>query len=142
MDTKGRDYVKENFPLIGIGTWQIRDRSVIFSILDVALDCGYRLIDTAEAYGNEKHIGEALKKYLPKYHLKREDVFIISKLHPSSQGAVKSRLAIEQTLKALNVDYLDLFLIHWPGVQKVATADPLNSKLRLESWTVLEEFYS
>ncbi|MFH4976838.1 hypothetical protein AB6A40_003547 [Gnathostoma spinigerum] len=139
MDTKGRDYVKQQLPLIGLGTWEIRDRNVIFDIVDAALGCGYRMIDTAELYGNEAFIGEALKQYLPKYGLKREDIFITSKLQTSNQGADKARPAVEGTLKALGVDYLDLFLIHWPGTGFDPT--PFDAKLRAESWDVLEDFY-
>jgi diketogulonate reductase-like aldo/keto reductase len=67
-------------PLIGFGTFQIRGRALIRNVLDHAFAAGYRQIDTAAVYGNEQDIGTALKELLPKYNLKREDIFITSKL--------------------------------------------------------------
>uniref|UniRef100_A0A914URG7 NADP-dependent oxidoreductase domain-containing protein n=1 Tax=Plectus sambesii TaxID=2011161 RepID=A0A914URG7_9BILA len=126
-------------PLIGLGTYQIRDRSTIFAIVDAALESGYRLFDTAQVYGNEEHIGDALRELLPKYNLTRTDIFITSKLSPANHGANKAKKSVEDSLTKLRTDYIDLFLIHWPGVQKISPTDESNRRLRQESWHVLEE---
>lgn len=71
MDEKGRDYVRSRMPTIGVGTYQIRSKNVILDVLDEAFRTGYRMIDTAQCYNNEKHIGNALRVLLPKYSLRR-----------------------------------------------------------------------
>lgn len=65
---------------ISVGTYRISNRDKIFEVVDIALDVGYRHFDSAVCYRNESHIGEALKVLLPKYNLKREDIFITSKI--------------------------------------------------------------
>ncbi|XP_064648214.1 glyoxal reductase-like [Lineus longissimus] len=126
-------------PIIGLGTFQIKGSELIHKILDVALRAGYRSIDTAGGYRNEEDIGKSLKEMLPKYNLKRSDVFITSKLPPKFQGKSKSRESCLQSLKDLQCDYLDLYLIHWPGTQGMKTDDPRNVELRKESWLELEQ---
>ncbi|VDK61366.1 unnamed protein product [Gongylonema pulchrum] len=75
MDEKGRDYVRSGMPLIGVGTYQIQNKDVIRDVLDEALQTGYRMIDTAQCYNNEKYIGDALQTLLPKYNLKRLQLY-------------------------------------------------------------------
>ncbi|CAH1366444.1 unnamed protein product [Tenebrio molitor] len=123
-------------PLIGFGTFQIRGRALIRNVLDHAFAAGYRQIDTAAVYGNEQDIGTALKELLPKYNLKREDIFITSKLSPSDQGNAALR-ALQTSIKNLDCGYLDLFLIHWPGVHGIRGSHPDNQKLRSLSWETL-----
>uniref|UniRef100_A0A915EK32 NADP-dependent oxidoreductase domain-containing protein n=1 Tax=Ditylenchus dipsaci TaxID=166011 RepID=A0A915EK32_9BILA len=120
-DFQGYNYVEKWLDKckIGLGTYQVCSKTEIFNILDAALSVGYRYIDTAQVYKNEKYIGDALKILLPKHSLKREDVFIASKL----------------------VDYIDIFLIHWPGCNKVKPSDVKNKSMRNESWACLEELY-
>ncbi|WP_432977754.1 aldo/keto reductase [Dactylosporangium sp. CA-233914] len=96
-----------SLPAVGFGTWQITGRSAYESVR-AALDAGYRHIDTATMYGNEEEIGRALRDS----GLPRGDVFITTKLPPSQAG--RERQTIEASLKALGVDYVDLWLIHWP----------------------------
>ncbi|VDK20527.1 unnamed protein product [Anisakis simplex] len=72
----------------------------------------------------------------------REDIFIITKLKPSNQGELKAKESIHQSLQNLHTDYIDLFLIHWPGVSSRNVSDPSNAKLRSQSWAVMEEMYS
>lgn len=147
-------------PIIGIGTWEMREKTLLYKILDTALSAGYRFIDTAHVYGNEVLIGKILKLLLPKYNLSRADVFITSKLPTTHQGSALARQAIEESLKNLQTDYLDLYLIHFPGkssffpkpnyfelnfsgAYKVKTCDSATlRRLRSESWAVLEEFQS
>ncbi|XP_050689304.1 glyoxal reductase-like isoform X1 [Eriocheir sinensis] len=128
-----------SMPLVGFGTYKIRGKELIFSLVKTALEAGYRSFDTAAVYRNESELGQALKHYLPEFGLKREDVFITSKLSPSDQGSEKCRQAVKSSLAALQVDYLDLFLIHWPGAQRLKPSDPLNRDLRTQSWATLEE---
>ncbi|CAG9857323.1 unnamed protein product [Phyllotreta striolata] len=123
-------------PLIGFGTYQIQGDELIKEVLDLALSAGYRLIDSATVYGNEVSIGKALKELLPKYNLTRKDIFITSKLAPSDQGE-RAYVALERSLRNLDCDYIDLYLIHWPGVQGVRGQERNNSLSRRESWKQL-----
>ena len=107
-----------------------------------ALNAGYRAFDTASVYRNHAKIAKTFKQILPKLNLSREDIFLTSKLAPKDHGKEKSEIAIKNILTDLDVDYLDLFLIHWPGVQKLDVSDPLNKEMRLESWRVLEKYYN
>ncbi|KAF5283148.1 hypothetical protein FQA39_LY17406 [Lamprigera yunnana] len=123
-------------PIIGFGTFQIRGQQVIKDVLNWALAAGYRAIDTAAVYGNEVDIGLALRDLLPKYNLRREDIFITSKLSPSDQGD-KARDAVVNSIQKLQCGYLDLYLIHWPGASGVPTDSEANAKLRSASWRSL-----
>lgn len=139
MDTKGAEMIRSRLPRLGLGTWQVKP-SEIPSVVEAALSAGYRYIDTAQVYGNEAAIGDALALLLPKYNLKREDIFITSKLAPANQGAAKARQSVEESLSKLKTEYLDLFIIHWPGSSNKSDS-PENSKLRKESWEALETLY-
>lgn len=68
---KGAEYVRARMPMVGLGTYQVRSGPALFAVIDAAFDVGYRLIDTAQVYRNEQHIGDALAKLLPKYGLTR-----------------------------------------------------------------------
>jgi len=94
-------------PLLGFGTWQIRGREA-YEAVRVALDVGYRHIDTATLYRNEAEIGRALRDS----GVAREDVFLTTKLHPSDVG--REGEVLKASLAALGTDYLDLWLVHWP----------------------------
>jgi diketogulonate reductase-like aldo/keto reductase len=124
-------------PAIGLGTFKIKSTDIETAIRAAvkANNCG--LIDTAAVYRNEALIASTLKKL----DIKREDIFITSKLAPKDHGLEKAKAAFETTLKALNTSYLDLYLIHWPGVQSLKVDDPENQRLRAESWSVLEGLY-
>ena len=129
-------------PMIGLGTFKIRGKDVVHSALDAALGAGYRAIDTASVYRNEREIGESLKELLPKYGLKREDIFITSKLGPKDHGRGKCRVGCLKSIAELDCGYLDLFLIHWPGVQGKKPEDNSNKQERLESWRDMEELFN
>ncbi|KAJ7372167.1 hypothetical protein OS493_020596 [Desmophyllum pertusum] len=135
----------QQIPAIGLGTFQMRQvegDDVIHRTINTALQCGYRLIDTAAVYRNEADIGRSLKQLLPKYGLSRADIFITSKLSPRDHGFDSTEKACMKTLEALDCEYLDLYLIHWPGVQKLKSDDPRNAELRQESWKALEKLYT
>ncbi|HEX6424084.1 MAG TPA: aldo/keto reductase [Acidimicrobiales bacterium] len=94
-------------PLIGFGTWRLTGRSA-YRAVRTALDAGYRLIDTATMYDNEKQVGRALRDG----GVPRDQLFVTTKLHPSDAG--RERATIEASLAALGLDRVDLWLVHWP----------------------------
>src|SRR5215218_10327743 len=94
-------------PLVGLGTWQASDREA-YNAVRTALDVGYRLIDTATLYGNEAAVGRAVRES----GLPREDIFITTKLPPRNAG--RERETIDASLKAMGLEHVDLWLIHWP----------------------------
>jgi diketogulonate reductase-like aldo/keto reductase len=94
-------------PLVGFGTWGLRGRRG-YDAIRVALEVGYRHIDTATAYGNEAEVGRALHDS----GLRRQDVFVTTKLPPGRAGRARETLAA--SLRALGSDHVDLWLVHWP----------------------------
>jgi len=128
-------------PRIQLGTYKIKKAEDVTTSVSSALAAGYRAIDTAEVYRNHCKIASALEEALPSLGLTRQDIFITSKLAPKDHGNDKCQEAIDKVLKDLETEYLDLFLLHWPGVQKLDVKDPLNRELRAQSWKVLEKNY-
>src|SRR5690348_4688003 len=97
-------------PILGFGVFQVTDLAECErSVLD-AIECGYRLIDTAQSYRNEEAVGNAIKKS----GVAREELFITTKLWIQSNGYEGTKKAFKQSLKKLQLDYLDLYLIHQP----------------------------
>lgn len=94
-------------PLLGLGTWQLRNSSAVKAMLR-ALEVGYRHLDTATGYGNEEEVGQAVAQS----GVRREDIFVTTKLPPSRVG--REHETLESSLDALAFDYVDLWLIHWP----------------------------
>lgn len=119
-------------PIIGFGTWQTPDGDIAKHAVEVALNAGYRYIDTAAAYGNEKSVGQAIKKS----GINRHDLFITTKLWNADHGYQSTKAAIDRSLQNLKVDYLDLYLIHWPN--PVAMRDHW-AEANAESWRAMEE---
>jgi len=97
-------------PLLGFGVFQISDAEECERSVYDALCAGYRLIDTAAAYGNEEAVGKAIKKS----GVPRQDLFITTKLWIQDAGDERTRKAFERSLQRLQLDYLDLYLIHQP----------------------------
>ena len=120
-------------PAVGYGSYLSTEGNGKQTIID-ALDAGYRYIDTAMFYQNEAEIGEAIAEY----DIKREDLFLVSKVWHTMLGREKTLQSFEASLKALGTDYLDMFLIHWPmGPDK----DTDWLALQTESWKLMEELY-
>ena len=125
-------------PLIGLGTWKSKPGQIKEATLH-ALRAGYRHIDCAEYYANEHEIGQALQIVFAEGVVKREDVFLTSKLWNNHHGKESVRPAVQKILKDLRVDYLDLLLIHWPVTGNVGPS--VQPSIR-ETWQAMEALVS
>jgi 2,5-diketo-D-gluconate reductase A len=94
-------------PALGLGVWQVPDGPECERAVTAALETGYRLIDTAQGYGNEASVGRAIRGSA----IAREDIFLTTKFDPSRRDA---RVEMEKSLERLDTDYVDLYLVHWP----------------------------
>jgi diketogulonate reductase-like aldo/keto reductase len=94
-------------PLLGLGVWQVRNGPECVNAVRWAIELGYRHVDTAQAYGNEESVGEALRES----GIARDEVFVTTKFYPARQDPVA---AAEKSLRRLGLDYVDLYIIHWP----------------------------
>ncbi|MDR0644048.1 MAG: aldo/keto reductase [Treponema sp.] len=121
-------------PCVGFGTWQMPNGEAAVSSVKTAIATGYRHIDTAQGYDNEESVGRAVKES----GVKREELFITSKLTNSEHGYEKTLAAFEGTMKKLDMGYLDLFLIHWPN--PVAFRNNWH-EVNAETWKAFEELY-
>lgn len=125
-----------SIPIVGFGTWQTPDGEIAKFATKAALASGYRHIDTAQMYGNEKSIGQAIKES----GISRHRIFVTSKLNNNAHSYQAASQAIEQSLKDLQTEYLDLFLIHWPNPK--AFRDENWEKHLQETWKALEDAYT
>lgn len=121
-----------SIPQIGFGTWQTPDGDVAESSVLHALEAGYRHIDTAAIYGNEESVGRAIKKS----GINREELFITTKLWNNNHSYEKAKAAIDESLKKLDLDYVDLYLIHWPNPLEIRETYVEGNA---ESWRAMEE---
>lgn len=101
------------FPVIGLGTWQSKPGEVEAAVV-AALEAGYSHIDCAYIYGNEKEVGKGIHSVVSSGKVKREDLFITSKLWNTRHNPADVKPSLKESLENLGLDYLDLYLIHWP----------------------------
>ena len=125
---------KLEIPPIGFGTWKLEGISGEKSIED-AVELGYRHIDTAQMYANEALVGNVLKRI----SIQRKDIFITTKLHNEIRGYYETIEAIQRSMELLQVDYIDLVLLHWPKPRKYKD-DWV--RLNIKSWRALEHLYN
>jgi diketogulonate reductase-like aldo/keto reductase len=129
----------ESIPLIGLGTWKSKPGQIKDATLH-AVRAGYRHIDCAEYYANEHEIGQALQIVFMDGVVKREDLFLTSKLWNNHHSKASVRPAVEKILRDLKVQYLDLLLIHWPVV--TGNVGPTLEPTIKETWQAMEELVS
>jgi diketogulonate reductase-like aldo/keto reductase len=119
-----------HMPWFGIGVFKVEEGSELVDAIKAAVKHGYRSIDTAAAYANENSVGQAIREALQENNLSREDLFVTSKVWNADLGYEETRTAYEASLDKLGLDYLDLYLVHWPVQGKYK-----------EAWRALESLY-
>lgn len=137
MKNQNDVYVLSNgvkIPCIGFGTWQTPEGDVAVNSVKKAILSGYRHIDTAQVYGNEESVGKAIAES----GVDRKDLFVTTKLWNDKHTYDLTLRSFEVSLKKLGLDYVDLFLVHWPN--PVAFRDTWE-KANAESWKAMEELY-
>lgn len=125
----------QKIPAIGFGTWQTPEGEVAVSAVQAALAAGYTHIDTAAVYGNETSVGKAIAAS----GIAREQLYITTKVWNSNRGYQQTLNAFEESCAKLDVDYLDLYLIHWPANTRQFPTDW--QSINAETWRALEELY-
>ena len=113
-------------PWLGLGVWQVENDHDVQAAVKMAVKAGYRAIDTAAAYGNEEGVGKGIKEC----GVSRDELFITTKVWNSDQGYESTLQAFEQSRKKLGLDFIDLYLIHWPVKGKY-----------IDTWRALEKLY-
>jgi 2,5-diketo-D-gluconate reductase A len=106
-------------PQLGLGVWQAKDGEEVERAVHTAFDAGYRLIDTAAMYKNEEGVGRAIRGS----DIPREEIFVTTKLWNRDHGYDRTLRAFDASLQRLNLDYIDLYLIHWPMPRKGTIAE-------------------
>ncbi|AVK63961.1 2,5-diketo-D-gluconic acid reductase [Lactobacillus sp. CBA3606] len=122
-------------PIVGFGTWQTPDGQVAYESVLAALKAGYRHIDTAAAYGNEDSVGKAIADS----GVDRKDLFVTTKLWNADHGYEATKAALATSLDKLGLDYVDLYLIHWPNP---AAMRANFEQLTADTWRAMEDLYA
>jgi diketogulonate reductase-like aldo/keto reductase len=116
----------QRMPLLGLGVYDMYDKEAEAAVMD-ALEIGYRLIDTAAMYRNEKEVGNSIRRS----GIAREEIFVTTKVANGDQGYDSALRAFDRSMELLNIDYIDLYLVHWPIRGK-----------RKDTWKALEKLYA
>ncbi|MDT0900018.1 aldo/keto reductase [Staphylococcus pseudintermedius] len=125
-------YNGNQMPQVGLGVFRVENNDTAKEAVKHAIKSGYRSIDTAMIYQNEENVGEGIREALAETDLTREDLFITSKLWLSDYGRENVVAAYQASLERLGLDYLDLYLVHWPG---------LDEDVMIDTWRGMEELY-
>ncbi len=125
-------------PGLGFGTWQSAAGDITVNAVKQAIKAGYRNIDTAAAYHNEKSVGEGIRQAVEEYGVKREELFVSTKLWNDHRGYDLTMEAFENSMKELGLEYLDLYMIHWPAVERWHEDW---RKINRSTWKAFEELY-
>ncbi|CAJ1426613.1 unnamed protein product [Effrenium voratum] len=126
---------------VGLGTCLVSEGDVSRQVT-TALDCGYRLIDTAQRYGNERGIGRALSEAFASGRVKREDVWVTTKVWPANYGYQQTIDSVQESANKLGLESIDLVLPHWPGVGTSIEMAEQNAILRKQTWKALQDLKS
>ena len=130
------DYIEfyngNHMPMLGLGTFRVENDDTCKEAVKHAIESGYRSIDTAKVYGNEEQVGQGIKEGLESTGLNREDIFVTSKLFFEDFGRKNVAQAYETSIQKLGLDYLDLYLVHWPGT---------NEAIMIDTWKGMEDLY-
>lgn len=121
-------------PIFGLGTYRAQGPAAVEAV-KAAIRAGYRHVDTAAFYCNEKEVGEAIREC----GVPREEIFVTTKMWYTEHGYESARKAFNDSYKKLGLEYIDLYLIHWPGTSNDSKENP---KTRAETWRALEEIYA
>lgn len=119
-------------PVVGFGTWQMANDEHTIKVIENAINVGYRHIDTATDYANEESVGRGIKNS----GIPREELFVTTKLHNRDHTYELAKQAIDESLKLLDLNYIDLYLIHWPNPLKYRDHW---QEANAESWRAMEE---
>lgn len=126
---------KTEIPVIGFGVYKIPEGAEVENAVKCALGAGYRMIDGAMIYGNEEGVGKAIRES----GIRREDIFVTTKLWNTDQGYENALKAIDVSLAKLGLSYVDLYLVHWPTAGDASKGESVNK--REETWKAMEEIY-
>lgn len=119
-------------PKIGFGTWQMQNDEQTTKVVENAINVGYKHIDTAQMYGNEEAVGQGIKNS----KIAREELFITTKLNNTNHSYELAKKSIDESLRLLQLDYIDLFIIHWPNPKQFRNHW---QEANIESWRAMEE---
>ncbi len=125
-----------SIPVLGFGTWKAENGEVAYQAVLEALKAGYRHIDTAAIYKNEESVGRAIRDS----GVSRQEIFVTTKLWNTNHSYEEARHAFEQSMEKLRLDYLDLYLIHWPNPKPLRENDEWKTR-NAEVWRAMEDLY-
>lgn len=125
-----------SIPVLGFGTWKAENGEVAYQAVLEALKAGYRHIDTAAIYKNEESVGRAIRDS----GLPRQEIFVTTKLWNTNHSYDEAGQAFEESMEKLGLDYLDLYLIHWPNPKPLRENDEWKTR-NAEVWRAMEDLY-